>query len=88
MLFRWHALGELTVHACMRGTQVRIAFPLGVPSDAWLMSDRGQAEPSMVVDLTLWLKGWKCLEIASRRAGQLARLLGECCGASHPTVKP
>ena len=59
---------------------VEVAFPFGVPSDAWLMRHRASAHPSLILDLTVRLKGGRCLEQAMLHADKLSSLLGEATG--------
>ena len=51
-----------------------------VPSDAWLMRAKGNAAPSLILDLTLRLRGARCLEQALRHADRIAQLLGDTTG--------
>ena len=59
---------------------VEVTFPFGVPSDAWLMRAKGNAAPSLILDLTLRLRGARCLEQAMRHADRIAQLLGDTTG--------
>ena len=59
---------------------VELSFPFGVPSDAWLMRQPSSANPTLILDLTLRLRGARCLEEAMLKADQLSQLLGDTTG--------
>jgi hypothetical protein len=59
---------------------VRLSFPFGTPSDAWLMSDHGADHPQLVLDLRLRLKDDGCKLQAAQCVEELSRLLGDVTG--------
>ena len=45
---------------------IKLSFPEGVPTDEWLMRERNPGEPSLVLNVTLRLKGTACLQVAKQ----------------------